>query len=72
MADLNNELDLNAPVAPTLTLDSAPAAPTLTLDPAADEKSSRKARRQLPCRWRIPPSPLRSRRWSTILPKKST
>ena len=23
MADLNNELDLNAPVAPTLTLDSA-------------------------------------------------
>ena len=38
MADLNNELDLNAPVAPTLTLDSAPAAPTLTLDPAADEK----------------------------------
>lgn len=28
MADLNNELDLNAPVAPTLTLDSAPAAPT--------------------------------------------
>ena len=38
MADLNNELDLNAPVAPTLTLDSAPAAPTLTLDPAADVK----------------------------------
>ena len=38
MADLNNELDLNAPVAPTLTLDSAPAAPTLTLDPVADSK----------------------------------
>ena len=31
MADLNNELDLNAPVAPTLTLDSAPAAPTLKI-----------------------------------------
>ena len=43
MADLNNELDLNAPVAPTLTLDSAPAAPTLTLDPAADEKGNSRA-----------------------------
>ena len=38
MADLNNELDLNVPAAPSLTLDAAPAAPTLTLDPAADEK----------------------------------
>ena len=37
MADLNNELDLNVPAAPSLTLDAAPAAPTLTLDPAADE-----------------------------------
>lgn len=36
MADLNNELDLNVPAAPSLTLDAAPAAPTLTLDPAAD------------------------------------
>ncbi len=35
MADLNKELDLNVPAAPSLTLD---AAPTLTLDPAADEK----------------------------------
>ena len=34
MAALNNELDLNVPAAPSLTLD---AAPTLTLDPAADE-----------------------------------
>ena len=33
MADLNKELDLNVPAAPSLTLD---AAPTLTLDPAAD------------------------------------
>ena len=38
MADLSNELDLNVPAAPSLTLDAAPAAPTLTLDPAADEK----------------------------------
>ena len=44
MADLSNELDLNVPAAPSLTLDAAPAAPTLTLDPcllytsdAADE-----------------------------------
>ena len=35
MADLNNELDLNAPVAPTLTLDSAPAAPPRPRAPAA-------------------------------------
>lgn len=35
MADLNKELDLNVPAAPSLTLD---ATPTLTLDPAADEK----------------------------------
>ena len=32
MADLNKELDLNVPAAPSLTLD---AAPTLTLDPAS-------------------------------------
>ena len=38
MADLSNELDLNVPAAPSLTLDAAPAAPTLTLDPAAAEK----------------------------------
>lgn len=37
MADLNKELDLNVPAAPTLTFDAAPA-PSLTLDPAADEK----------------------------------
>ena len=48
MADLNNELDLNAPVAPTLTLDSAPAAPTLTLDPAADEKIVEESKRATP------------------------
>ena len=36
MADLNNELDLNAPAAPTLTLEAE--TPTLTLDPQADEK----------------------------------
>ena len=48
MADLNNELDLNAPVAPTLTLDSAPAAPTLTLDPAADEKVLAESKKATP------------------------
>ena len=35
MDDLNKELDLNVPAAPSLTLD---AAPSLTRDPAADEK----------------------------------
>ena len=48
MADLNNELDLNAPVAPTLTLDTAPAAPTLTLDPAADEKIVEESKKATP------------------------
>ena len=72
MADLNNELDLNAPVAPTLTLDSAPAAPTLTLDPAADEKIVEESKKATPVQVEDTPSPLRSRRWSTILPKKST
>ena len=48
MADLNNELDLNAPVAPTLTLASAPAAPTLTLDPAADEKVIAESKKATP------------------------
>ena len=48
MADLNNELDLNTPVAPTLTLDSAPAAPTLTLDPAADEKIVEESKKATP------------------------
>ena len=48
MADLNNELDLNAPVAPTLTLDSAPAAPTLTLDPVADEKIVEESKKATP------------------------
>ena len=38
MADLNNELDLNVPAAPSLTRDAAPGAPTLTLDPAAFDK----------------------------------
>ena len=30
------EFDLNAPAAPSLTLDAAPAAPSLTLDPSAE------------------------------------
>ena len=38
MSDL--DFDLNAPAAPSLTLDAAPAAPTLTLDPEADAKVS--------------------------------
>lgn len=45
MADLSNELDLNVPAAPSLTLD---AAPTLTLDPAADEKVIAESKKATP------------------------
>ena len=45
MADLNNELDMNVPAAPSLTLD---AAPTLTLDPAADEKVIAESKKATP------------------------
>lgn len=45
MADLNNELDLNVPAAPSLTLD---AAPTLTLNPAADEKVIAESKKATP------------------------
>ena len=48
MADLSNELDLNVPAAPSLTLDAAPAAPTLTLDPAADEKCIAESKKATP------------------------
>lgn len=48
MADLSNELDLNVPAAPSLTLDTAPAAPTLTLDPAADEKVIAESKKATP------------------------
>ena len=48
MADLSNELDLNVPTAPSLTLDAAPAAPTLTLDPAADEKVIAESKKATP------------------------
>ena len=48
MADLNNELDLNVPAAPSLTLDAAPAAPTLTLDTAADEKVIAESKKATP------------------------
>ena len=48
MADLTNELDLNVPAAPSLTLDAAPAAPTLTLDPAADEKVIAESKKATP------------------------
>ena len=48
MADLNNELDLNVPAAPSLTLDAAPAAPTLTLDPAADEEVIAESKKATP------------------------
>ena len=48
MADLSNELDLNVPTAPSLTLDAAPAAPTLTLDPAADEKVIAESKKTTP------------------------
>lgn len=47
MADLNKELDLNAPATPTLTFDAAPA-PSLTLDPAADEKVVEEAKKAAP------------------------
>lgn len=47
MADLNKELDLNAPAAPTLTFDAAPV-PSLTLDPAADEKVVEEAKKAAP------------------------
>ena len=46
MADLNNELDLNTPTAPTLTFETE--APTLTLDPAADEKVVEEAKKAAP------------------------
>ena len=46
MADLNNELDLNTPAAPTLTFEAE--APTLTLDPAADEKVIEEAKKAAP------------------------
>ena len=48
MADLSNELDLNVPAAPSLTLDAAPAAPTQTLDPAADEKVIAESKKATP------------------------
>ena len=48
MADLSNELDLNVPAAPSLTLDAAPAAPTLTLDPDADEKVIAESKKATP------------------------
>ena len=48
MADLNNELNLNVPAAPSLTLDAAPAAPTLTLDPVADEKVIEESKKATP------------------------
>ena len=47
MADLNKELDLNVPAAPTLTFDAAPA-PSLTLDLAADEKVVEEAKKAEP------------------------
>ncbi len=48
MADLNNELNLNVPAAPSLTLDATPAAPTLTLDPVADEKVIEESKKATP------------------------
>lgn len=47
MADLNKELDLNVPAAPSLTLDAAPA-PSLTLDPLAEEKAMEEAKKAEP------------------------
>ncbi len=42
------EFDLNAPAAPSLTLDVAPAAPSLTLDPEADAKVVAEAQKAAP------------------------
>ena len=46
MSDL--DFDLNAPAAPSLTLDATPAAPTLTLDPEADAKVVEEAKKATP------------------------
>ena len=62
MSDL--DFDLNAPAAPSLTLDAAPAAPTLTLDPEADAKVVEEAKKATPV--------TKSRRWCRILLKRST
>ena len=48
MADLNNELDLNVPAAPSLTLDAAPEAQPSHLDPAADEKVIAESKKATP------------------------
>ena len=42
------EFDLNAPAAPSLTLDAEPATPSLTLDPEADAKVVEEARKEAP------------------------
>lgn len=42
------EFDLNAPAAPSLTLDAAPASPSLTLDPEADAKVVEEAKKEAP------------------------
>lgn len=42
------EFDLNAPAAPSLTLDAEPASPSLTLDPEADAKVVAEAQKAAP------------------------
>ena len=54
MSDL--DFDLNAPAAPSLTLDAAPAAPTLTLDPEADAKVVEEAKKATPVTVEAPPA----------------
>ncbi len=44
----DKDFDLNAPAAPSLTLDVAPATPTLTLDPAADAAVVEEAKKPTP------------------------
>lgn len=58
MSDL--DFDLNAPAAPSLTLDAAPAAPTLTLDPEADAKVVEEAKRLPRYRGGYPAEPRRA------------
>lgn len=69
MADLNNELDLNVPAAPSLTLD---AAPTLTLDPAADEKVIAESKKATPVQVEDTPLSPEERKMVNDFARKST
>ena len=59
----DKDFDLNAPAAPSLTLDAAPATPTLTLDPAADAAVVEEAKKPTPVKVEDTPSLPKSSRW---------